>query len=128
MGALFIESKKGLLLGNVGAGTLPTRNTCRKMLYVFVTKLRRSTSSALIGAASRASAISNNQGAFVFWQVLGKLFSVGSIGYRGWDVSLFIRTGSVYVDHGNLTGLNGFLQFLDADIGKLAGKKTASEE
>ena len=122
------ESKSQLLLGNVRSGAFPTGNPGRQMLHVLVSELGGGTGSTLVGTASRPSAIGYDQGALVLGQVLGEFLAIRSEGNCGWDMSLFVRTGSVYVDHGNLSVLNGFLQFLDADVRKLARKKTCGKK
>ena len=92
------------------------------MLDVLVTELGRCTSSTLVSAASGASAISNYKGALVLGQMLGKFLAIRREGDCSRDMSLFVRTGAIYVDHGNLSVLDCLLQFLDADIWEFTGK------
>jgi len=98
------------------------------MLHVLISELGRGTGAALVCAASWTTAIGNNQGALILGQVLGKLLAIGSKGNCGRDVALFVGTCSVYVDYGNFAVLNGFLEFLNADIRKLTSEQSRGEE
>ena len=122
------ESKSQLLLGNVRSGAFPTGNSGRQMLHVLVSELGGGTGSTLVGTASRPSAIGYDQGALVLGQMLGKLLAIRCEGNCGRDMTLFVRTGTVYIDYSYLAILNGLLKFLNADIGKLTSEQSRGKE
>jgi len=122
------QFKRNLLLGDFGTGSFPTRNPCGKMLHVFVSEFGGGFGSTLIGTASGAAAISDYKGVLVLGQVLGQILAIRREGNCGRNMSLFVSSGAIDVDYGDLAVFDGLLKFLDADIGKLTGKQCGGEE
>ena len=98
------------------------------MLHVLVTEFGSGLGSTLIGTASGTSAIGDNEGVLVLGKKLGQVLALRVEMNGARDMALLVGGVPVDVDHGNLAGLDGFLQVLDADIGILTSEKTGRKE
>ena len=98
------------------------------MLHVLVSEFGGGFGSTLIGTATGATAISDHEGVLVLGQVLGQILAIRREGNCGRNMSLFVSSGAIDVDYGDLAVFDGLLKFLDADIGKLTGKQCGGEE
>lgn len=98
------------------------------MLHVLVSEFGGGFGSTLISTASGTTAISDHKGVLVLGQMLGQILAIRCEGNCGWDMTLFVSSGAIDVDYGDLAVLDGLLKLLDADIGKLTGKQSRGKE
>lgn len=123
----FGEKAEKLLLESFFGG-LPAGDAGGEVLHVGVAELAGGVSGGFVSAAGRATAVGDDESAFVGGKHAGEAVLLRGKVDRAWDVAVGVGRGSVHVDDGDLLVSDGLLEVGNADVREFSGHHGAGDE